>query len=107
MKSLKIPLLLAVSLPLLLISCNTEKLAKKREEQKAEIARLNGELKLVKEQIKSLPPDHTNELAAARDEEKDQLDQIQALDSQVSELESKKDQLDEEFKKYRAKYVVK
>ena len=107
MKILKFTFLLPIILPIFLIGCDSKELTQKREQQEVEIARLKGELKLVEEQIKNLPPDRAKELAAIRAEEKEQLEQIETLESEVAELKSRKDKLETEFENYRAKYVVK
>lgn len=99
------------SILLLVISCTScsddPKLVEKREKQKAEITRLNGELALIEEKLKNLPPDVSTELAKARQLSENQTAEIAGLEKEVAALEVRKRSLQNEFDAYRAKYQVK
>jgi len=63
-----LPLLLS-SLPLVLGACRENpELVRKREEQRAEIKRLEGEIALIDEKLKAIPVIHEDDLAKARKE---------------------------------------
>jgi chromosome segregation ATPase len=82
-------------------------LVEKRERQKTEIARLTGELALIEEKIKNIPPDVTEELEAARKNADEQTARIQVLETEIKELQERKRVLQSEFDSYRAKYQLK
>ena len=89
-------------------SCeDAPELVEKRERQKTEIVRLTGELALVEEKIKNMPPDVSEELEAARKKADEQTAQIQALESEIKELQERKRLLQGQFDSYRAKYQLK
>lgn len=89
-------------------SCgDAPELVEKRERQKTEIARLTGELALIEEKIKNLPPDVSEELKAARNKADEQTARIQALESEIKQLQERKRALQSEFDSYRAKYQLK
>ena len=99
---------MAIMLALCCSSCGDDpKLVEKREQQKAEIARLKGELALVDEKLKRLPPDVSKELADARALSIKQSAVVAALEAEVATLESRKKELESEFQAYQAKYQVK
>jgi chromosome segregation ATPase len=89
-------------------SCSDDpKLVEKREKQKAEITRLKGELALIEEKLKSLPPDVSADLAEAKQLSEKQAAEVAGLETEVAALETKKRALQGEFDAYRAKYQVK
>lgn len=89
-------------------SCgDAPELVEKRERQKTEIARLTGELALIEEKIKNIPPDVTEELEAARKNADEQTARIQVLETEIKELQERKRVLQSEFDSYRAKYQLK
>ncbi len=89
-------------------SCGDDpKLVEKREKQKAEIARLKGELALIEEKLKSLPPDVSKDLAEAQQLSEKQSAEVAGLENEVAVLEARKRSLQSEFDAYRAKYQVK
>lgn len=95
-------------LALLAPSCKDDPaLVQKREEQKAQIARLKGDLLIVEEKLKNLPPDVSGELAEVKQLADKQNTEIAALESEVSTLEAKKRALQGEFDTYKVKYQVK
>lgn len=103
-----------VSFPILLaiacgcISCSDDpKLVEKREKQKLEIARLTGELALVTEKLKNVPPDVAGQLAEARKLSEKQSAEVALLETEVAALEAKKRALKSEFEAYQVKYQVK
>lgn len=102
------PCYLAVVASLFCASCSDDpKLVEKREQQKAEISRLKGELAMIEEQLKSLPPDVSADLAEAKQLSEKQSAEVAALETEVAALDSKKRALQKEFEAYQAKYRVK
>jgi predicted nucleic acid-binding Zn-ribbon protein len=102
--SYSLALLLAVTCS----SCSDDpKLVEKREKQKAEITRLKGELALITEKLKNLPPDVTDELADARALAEKQSIEVSGLETEVAGLEAKKRSLQSDFDAYQLKYVAK
>jgi septal ring factor EnvC (AmiA/AmiB activator) len=98
-------LLLAV---LCCASCGDDpKLVEKRDQQRAEIARLKGEIALIEEKLKNMPPDVTAELDATRKRAEEQTTEVAKLESEVAELEARKRAMQAEFDSYRAKYQLK
>jgi chromosome segregation ATPase len=89
-------------------SCSDDpKLVEKREQQKAEIARLKGELALIDEKLKNLPPDVSADLAVAKQLAEKQAAEVAGLENEVADLEARKRALQSEFDAYRAKYQIK
>lgn len=103
------PLLpLALITPLLLLSCGDDpELVKKRSQQEAEIANLKGDIALMKERLKNLPPDKSEELAASQKNTALLEAKRQKLAAEVAELQNKRDQIKMEYDAYRRKYAVK
>ncbi len=97
--------LLAQALPL--TSCGDDpKLVAKRESQKVEIARLTGELELIEEKLKNLPPDVSRELEEARARADEQIREVTGLEEEVAALEARRNELKAEFDAYKAKYPI-
>ncbi len=93
---------------LLLAACGDDPvLVEKREKQKAEIARLKGEITLIEEKIKNMPPDMTQEVEKAKKTVEDQNQEIAKLEKEVSDLEARKRELQSEYDTYRSKYQIK
>lgn len=91
-----------------LTSCGDDpKLVEKREKQKAEIARLKGELSLIEEKLKDVPPDLSTQLVEAKVLSEKQSAEIAELESEVAQLETRKRSLQAEYDTYRLKYQVK
>lgn len=89
-------------------SCSDDpKLVEKREKQKAEISRLKGELALISEKLKNLPPDVSDELADARAVAEKQSIEVAGLETEVAGLEAKKRSLQSDFDAYQLKYQAK
>ena len=99
---------LAVLLSLAFVSCGDDpKLVEKRAKQRAEIADLKGELELLDERLKQLPPDVTDELSEARKASEEQSAEVAKLEAEVDALEKEKLTLQAEFDAYQAKYRTK
>lgn len=104
-KFLRISTTLTVGL--FLISCNDDPaLVSKREQQKAEIARLEGEVALLSEKLSSLPPDRSNELADFKKKVELQTAELEKLEADIAALEAKKRILQNDFDSYKSKYPV-
>ena len=102
------PFFLVSLLTLLCGSCSDDpKLVEMREKQKTELSRLKGELALIDEMLKNLPPDVSTELAEAKKLSEKQTAEVAELEAEVASLESKKRTLQCEFEAYQAKYQVK
>lgn len=91
-----------------MISCGDDpQMVAKREQQKAEIAKLKGELALIEEKLKNLPPDVTDDLAKARELAETQQAEVTVLEKEVATLEDRKRTLQGEFDSYKLKYQLK
>ena len=91
---------------LFLISCESKELTLKKEQQAIEITRLKGELNLIEEKLRNMPPDKATELAAAEIEAEAQKEEVKELEAEVTELETKKRELEQQFEDYKRKYAV-
>ena len=99
---------LTVLFALSCVSCGDDpKLVAKRDQQKAEIAKLKGEIALIEEKLKSLPPDVTTQLAEAKALSAKQSSEVAVLEAEVTALEARKRSLQNEFDAYKLKYQVK
>lgn len=99
---------LVALLALALASCGEDpKLVEKREKQRAEITKLKGEVALIEEKLKNLPPDVSSDLAEAKAASEKQNAEVAALESEVAALDARKRSLQGEFDAYRTKYQVK
>lgn len=109
MKFLKCSTLLAVAAAVsVLPSCHDDpKLVEKREQQKTEIARLRGDLALIEEKLKSLPPDVSDQLPEAKATAEKQAAEVTALEAEVATLEARKRGVQAEYDAYRIKYQLK
>jgi len=97
---------LAVIPTLFLVACESKELTRKKEQQNIEITRLKGELDLIEEKLRNLPPDKTSELAAAEVEAESQKEEVKELEAEVTALEAKKRDLEKQFEDYKRKYVI-
>lgn len=98
---------LSFSSLLLLASCGDDpELVKKRQEQKLEIARLEGENMLLNEQLNSLPPDRSEELKELKIKVDQQTQQLENLEQEIVQLEAKKRGAEADLERYKAKYPV-
>jgi len=108
MRYSSLPRLIPVSIALCCVCCQDDpKLVEKREKQKTEIANLSGELALIEEKLKNMPPDLSSELEKAKKQADKQTAEIARMETEISELEARKRSLQNEFDSYRAKYQVK
>lgn len=108
MKSQIIRCFLPALFALTLSSCGDDpEMVEKREKQKAEITRLEGELALIEEKLKNQPPDVSADLAEVKKQFEKQTAEVAELEAEVAALESKKRSLQAEFDAYQAKYQVK
>jgi peptidoglycan hydrolase CwlO-like protein len=98
---------LILLIPLLFPSCGEDpKLIEKKNTQDAEISRLKGEVALVEEKLKNLPPDVSEELQEKRKEISDQQAEIKKLEMEIQEQQERKNTLQREFDAYKAKYKI-
>ena len=81
-------------------------LVKQREEQKAEIARLEGEMNILSEKINALPADRSDELADTKKKVELQNEEMAKLEKDITTLQAKKRGLEDEFGQYQRKYPV-
>jgi hypothetical protein len=104
MKLLK---LLSLGCLFLVTSCNDDpELVKKRQEQKNEIARLEGENMLLNEQLSSLPPDRSEELKEIKIKVEQQTKDLELLEQEIVQLETKKRGLEAELEQYKKNYPI-
>lgn len=90
------------------VSCSEDPvMVEKREKQRAEITRLKGELALIEEKLKNLPPDVSGELDTLKKVSVKQLAEVEKLEAEVAELELRKRGIQKEFEDYQIKYKVK
>lgn len=91
----------------LCVSCKEDPaLIEKKNSQAAEITRLKGEIELLEEKIKNLPPDVSDELETKRAEVTRQEARIKQLEVDVRGQEDVKNSIQREFDAYRAKYKI-
>jgi chromosome segregation ATPase len=92
---------------LISIGCGDDPaLVEKREKQKAELVRMKGELALIEEKLKNLPPDVSEELAQAKVLSSKLTDEVAKLEAELAELEAKKRAQKSEFEAYQRKYQI-
>lgn len=90
------------------LSCSEDPvMVEKREKQRIEITRLKGEIALIEEKLKSLPPDVSSELEAAKKVFIKQTAEVEKFEAEVAELELRKRGIQKEFEAYKLKYKVK
>lgn len=89
-------------------SCGDDpKLVEKRDKQKSELTRLKGELALIDEKLKALPPDVSSELSEAKRLSIKQTAEVEALETEIAGLEAQKRSIESEFDAYQVKYQAK
>lgn len=98
----------AIMLSLLCISCDSDDpaLIAKKNAQATEITRLKGEIALLEEKLRNLPPDVSGELERRREEVAKQQAAIDGLEAGIREQEQRKNELQREFDAYKAKYGI-
>jgi hypothetical protein len=88
-------------------SCGDDpELVRKREEQKAELRLLDGELKILQEKISQIPPDRSTEISKLKQESELQQQDISKLELEIEALQKEKAQVEKDHEAYRRKYVV-
>ena len=88
-------------------SCgDAPELVRKREEQRAEIRMLDGELKILQEKIDQLPPDRATELIKLKGESEQQKEDIARLEKEIESLQAEKARIEKDHEAYKRKYVV-
>jgi septal ring factor EnvC (AmiA/AmiB activator) len=103
--TLRLAIGIAATLPF--AACNEDpELVRKRGEQEAEMAKLSGEIALVEERLKNVPPDQSAELEAAKRETKKLEEEHKSLSAEVAELEAEHQSLKNEHEEYKRKYTV-
>lgn len=91
-----------------LTACGEDpKLVEKREKQRVEIEKLKGEVALIDEKLKDLPPDVSSELPEAQKIFDKQSSDITRLEAEIAALENQKRNLQADYDSYRAKYQLK
>lgn len=86
-------------------SCKDDpELVRKRDQQRTEIRRLEGQLSLLQEQLKDAPSDRSGELRDLQSRVESEQEQIALLEKEVADLASEKRRLDREFEDYKQKY---
>src|SRR5690606_33318687 len=103
---MKTTLLSLCGLAVVLTSCESPELARKRDKQNLEITRLRNELALTEEKLKEVPEDRSSELLEIEATAKAQQDEIGQLETEVAELEVKKKAIEKELADYKSKYVI-
>lgn len=97
----------ALAVPLLFASCREDpELTAKRDSQRVEIVRLEGQLEILRARLADLPKDRSEELAEMRAKTKAQQAEIEELEAEVIALEKEQGELEKEFEAYRRKYVI-
>ena len=97
---------LAAAPALILVSCESKDLTRKKEKQSIEITRLKGELNLIEEKLRNLPPDKSQELATAEVEAESQQEELKELEAEDISLEGKKRDLENQIEDYKRKYAI-
>jgi len=90
-----------------LISCGDDpELVKKRQEQKSEIARLEGELLILNEQLQGMPADRSAELTAVKKKLEAQDVELEKLESEITQLQQQKRDAESRFAEFKKKYPI-
>jgi len=93
---------------LLIAACNSEdpELVRKRDEQRTEISKLEGELSVLQERLKDIPVDQSKDLAKLKADSEANREEIAKLEAEVAGLEKEKANLEKEYAAYQRKFVV-
>lgn len=93
--------------PLLLASCGDDpEMVRKRDEQRAEIQKLKGELEVLSEQLANLPEDRSAEVKELQERIRAEEAETSDLEKELAELNAKKREMQKEFESYKRKYRV-
>lgn len=106
MKPIASQLALLVTSACLLIACGDKELEAKRDRLALEIKRLEAELAVARSQLDEPLPDHTQDLAVAREELANAKADIVQLEQDVADLAARKKDLEQQFDAYRRKYRI-
>ncbi len=88
-------------------SCHDDPaLVLKRDQQKAELVRLDGDLKILQEKINQIPPDRSSEISKLKLQSEEQQGQISTLEQEIERLQKQKADVEKQHEAYRHKYVV-
>jgi archaellum component FlaC len=91
-----------------LSSCGDDpELVRKRDEQRVEISRLNGQLELLHEKMEQIPPDRGAKIEELKQQAEENRNQIAALEAEIEGLEKEKADVERQHQAYRRKYVAK
>lgn len=97
----------AAALCLAFSSCSDDPaMVAKREQQRAEISKLESELAILQERMGQLPPDRSGDVEELKEKAEANQDEIAALESEIDELEREKAKIEREHEAYRRKYAV-
>ncbi|MEK7952627.1 hypothetical protein [Luteolibacter soli] len=99
----------ALVLCVALNSCGDDpELVRKREEQKAEISKLQGQLSVLKERLDQIPEgDKTAKIEELKQQADDNRAKIASLENEVEALGKEKAQVEKDHEKYKHKYIAK
>lgn len=99
--------LLFLTLTFTLASCGDDpELVRKREEQRAEIQRLQGELAILQEKLKNAPADQSEELAKTEEEITQEQSKISSLETEIASLKDRRRDVEEKLKRFQREYPL-
>lgn len=102
-----IPMALAAITACILVSCKDDpELIAKREQQRAEINKLEGELSLLGEKLKNAPTDRRQELIQTQTKAQQLEKQVAELEGDIATLETRKKTLEDELRDYQREYPL-
>ncbi|WP_193210502.1 hypothetical protein [Luteolibacter marinus] len=97
----------AALLCLAVSSCGDDPaLVSKREQQRAEIAKLEGELAILQERMEQMPRDRSDEVRELKAKAGENQKEIASLEEEIADLEQEKARIEREHEAYRRKYVA-
>jgi hypothetical protein len=98
----------ALALCVALNSCGDDpELVRKRDQQKAEISKLQGELSILKERLDQIPPDKKVDIEELKEQAENNRTQIATLESEVEALGKEKADIEKQHQAYKRKYIAK
>ncbi len=98
---------LIITLCFAVISCGDDpELVAKRDQQQAELRRLEGELMLLEQKLDKPPPDRREDLEALEAQIARDRAEIASLEEQVPELEARRRELELELQQYQRDYPL-
>ncbi len=88
-------------------SCSDDpELVAKRELQRTEIARLQGEVALAEERLRNMPEDKGEDLKAAEKQLNELASEANKLEAKIAELQQRKTDLEARIAQYKVKYPL-